>query len=48
MSNVNPKISRLAKLGVLAALSVVLVFFIHFPISPPPVTWNMTPPIFPS
>ena len=34
MSNVNPKISRLAKLGVLAALSVVLVFFIHFPIFP--------------
>ena len=34
MSNVNPNISRLAKLGVLAALSVVLVFFIHFPIFP--------------
>ena len=34
MANTNPKLSRLAKLGLLAALSVVLVFFIHFPIFP--------------
>lgn len=30
----NKALNRLAKLGVLAALSVVLVFFIHFPIFP--------------
>ena len=34
MSNTNPKLGRLAKLGLLAALSIVLVFFIHFPIFP--------------
>lgn len=34
MSNTNLKLGRLAKLGLLAALSIVLVFFIHFPIFP--------------
>ena len=34
MSNTNLKLGRLAKLGLLAALSIVLVFVIHFPIFP--------------
>ena len=34
MANTNLKLGRLAKLGLLAALSIVLVFFIHFPIFP--------------
>ncbi len=33
MANTNLKLGRLAKLGLLAALSIVLVFFIHFPIA---------------
>ena len=34
MSNVNKKTSDIVKLGILAAISVVLVYFIHFPIIP--------------
>ena len=34
MSNVSSKTGRIAKIGVLAAISVVLVWLIHFPIIP--------------